>query len=221
MTHMTRSLNANLSALWRLLAICIALCSLSCPAAADAASASDSPANPSIVRLRLSVVPPDSAASTATAPSSNVADPSAQLAPVTGGMVLVNMTAFSPITMHGIIDLPLPIHPTFSTRHRLSLNHPAYLQGQARRHGHCYGSTTHVVRATWVALAPRKYFEERPGFNPLSMLKSPMMFMPVLSLGLLFVLPKLSAMLDEAKAEANGGEKKDEQSALARQFKSL
>ncbi|KAI9151211.1 hypothetical protein H9P43_009826 [Blastocladiella emersonii ATCC 22665] len=155
-------------------------------------------------------------------------------APISGGKVYVNMTSWAPVTSAGAIDLALDVGT-----HRVSLDHPQFLFGDLlitvpadgtraraawspldrsnRYAGKPLDFSPTTGEVEWAATARRTYFDERQAFNPLALLQNPMMLMSFLSLGMVFVLPKLAAALDETKGEV----KEDAQSALAKHFKSL
>lgn len=61
-------------------------------------------------------------------------------------------------------------------------------------------STSLTVNAK--VLARKQFYEERPGFSPLNLLKNPMILMGVVALGITFGMPKLMENMDpEMKAE--------------------
>ncbi|KNE57640.1 hypothetical protein AMAG_04505 [Allomyces macrogynus ATCC 38327] len=169
----------------------------------------------------------DAAAAAASSTAASV------LAPVvSGGLLRVNMTAIAPVPRNGVITLSLP-----DGRHRLSLTHPDYAfddllvtlaaPDTARfavvaldRPNTAAGKAITTDPVAWSARAHRAYLEHKAGFDPLAMVKSPMMLMSLFSLGMMFVLPKMM----EAVEEEAGGRTDDPATTgpnLVHQFKEL
>ncbi|KAJ3363731.1 hypothetical protein GGF31_000888 [Allomyces arbusculus] len=173
-------------------------------------------------------------ATSATDDASAVSTAAPVLAPVvSGGLLRVNMTAIAPVPRNGVITLTLP-----AGRHRLSLTHPDYAFDDLLvtltsadapprfavvaldRPNTAAGKAITTDPVAWSARAHRAYLEHKAGFDPLAMVKSPMMLMSLFSLGMMFVLPKMM----EAVEEEAGGRTDDPATTgpnLVHQFKEL
>ncbi|KAJ3359052.1 hypothetical protein GGF32_009664 [Allomyces javanicus] len=178
-------------------------------------------------------------AASATSATDDAAAASSTAAPVlapvvSGGLLRVNMTAIAPVPRNGVITLTLP-----AGRHRLSLTHPDYafddllvtlastpdvpprfaVVALDRPHT-AAGKAITTDPVAWSARAHRAYLEHKAGFDPLALVKSPMMLMSLFSLGMMFVMPKMmEAVEDEA-----GGRTDDPATTgpnLVHQFKEL
>jgi hypothetical protein len=74
-----------------------------------------------------------------------------------------------------------------------------------------------VVTVSAKVLTKKNFYEERPGFNPMSLLKNPMILLAIVALAITFGMPKLMENMDpEMKAEYEEMQKKSSVSGLTR-----
>jgi hypothetical protein len=74
-----------------------------------------------------------------------------------------------------------------------------------------------VVTVPAKVLTKKNFYEDRPGFNPMSLLKNPMILLAIVALGITFGMPKLMENMDpEMKAEYEAMQKKSPVSGLTR-----
>jgi ER membrane protein complex subunit 7 len=74
-----------------------------------------------------------------------------------------------------------------------------------------------VVIVSAKVLTKKNFYEERPGFNPLSLLKNPMILLAIVALAITFGMPKLMENMDpEMKAEYEQMQKTSPVSGLTR-----
>jgi ER membrane protein complex subunit 7 len=74
-----------------------------------------------------------------------------------------------------------------------------------------------IVTVSANVLARKTFYEERPGFNPMSLLKNPMILLGIVALGITFGMPKLMENMDpEMKAEYEQMQKTSPVSGLTR-----
>jgi hypothetical protein len=74
-----------------------------------------------------------------------------------------------------------------------------------------------VVTVSAKALTRKNFYEDRPGFNPVSLLKNPMILLAIVALGITFGMPKLMENMDpEMRAEYEAMQKKSPVSGLTR-----
>ena len=74
-----------------------------------------------------------------------------------------------------------------------------------------------VVTVSAKVLSKKNFYEERPGFNPMSLLKNPMILLAIVALAITFGMPKLMENMDpEMKAEYEEMQKKSAVSGLTR-----
>jgi hypothetical protein len=74
-----------------------------------------------------------------------------------------------------------------------------------------------VVTVSAKVLTKKSFYEERPGFNPMSLLKNPMILLGIVALAITFGMPKLMENMDpEMKAEYEEMQKKGTVSGLTR-----
>ena len=74
-----------------------------------------------------------------------------------------------------------------------------------------------IVTVSAKVLAKKNFYEERPGFDPMSLLKNPMILLAIVALGITFGMPKLMENMDpEMKAEYEQMQKTSPVSGLTR-----
>jgi ER membrane protein complex subunit 7 len=74
-----------------------------------------------------------------------------------------------------------------------------------------------IITVSAKVLTKKNFYEDRPGFNPMSLLKNPMILLAIVALGITFGMPKLMENMDpEMKAEYEEMQKKSPVSGLTR-----
>lgn len=74
-----------------------------------------------------------------------------------------------------------------------------------------------IVTVSAKVLTKKSFYEERPGFNPMGLLKNPMILLAIVALAITFGMPKLMENMDpEMKAEYEQMQKKSPVSGLTR-----
>lgn len=74
-----------------------------------------------------------------------------------------------------------------------------------------------VVTVSAKVLASKNFYEDRPGFNPTSLLKNPMILLGIVALAITFGMPKLMENMEpEMKAEYESMQKKSAVSGISR-----
>jgi hypothetical protein len=74
-----------------------------------------------------------------------------------------------------------------------------------------------IVTVSAKVLTKKNFYEERPGFNPMDLLKNPMILLAIVALAITFGMPKLMENMDpEMKAEYEEMQKKSPVSGLTR-----
>jgi ER membrane protein complex subunit 7 len=124
----------------------------------------------------------------------------------------VDITASSspdtPPTIHGIYEAYPGSH--WST-------HGPLIAGSALSHADAPGPHPQIVAMSAKLLAEKSFYEARPGFNPMSLLKNPMILLGAVALAITFGMPKLMENMDpEMKAEYEEMQKKSPVSGLTR-----